>query len=161
MTKFELLSNIDLESYCELFGINLNEILSKNQYKDIKPKLGGYIINLQDSNVGNGTHWTALYITKDVAIYYDSFGLPIPTIIVQFIRKFNKNAKILYSIDEIQVLESIFCGWYVLYFLYFFDVLHKRSSKYRYLLNKHNSIFSLKNKQLNDKILRMLIHNII
>ena len=104
MTKFELLSNIDLESYCELLGKNLNEILSKNLFKNIKPKLGGYIINLQDSNVGNGTHWTALYITKDVAIYYDSFGLPIPTIIVQFIRKLNKNTKIPCSIDEIKVL---------------------------------------------------------
>jgi len=160
-TKFELTSNIDLENFAKLLHIPLNAVLNKDLFINITPKEGCYIINLQDSYDGSGTHWVALYLNKKIAIYFNSFGISIPTVILNFVRRFDKNIKIIYSIDQIQTMKSIFCGYYCIYFLYFFSVLHKKCSNYTYLLNKHNSIFSIYNKNLNDLILRKLFKNII
>jgi len=159
-TKFELLSNIDLQYYCKILKIPLVNILYKDLFKNIIPKEGCYIINLQSSDIGNGSHWTALYLTKNVAVYYDSFGLSLPRPILRFVRRLNINIKIIYSVDQIQEINSIFCGWFCLYFLWFFSVLHKKCTNCGYLMNKHNSCFSLKNKHLNDRILRQLIKTI-
>ena len=160
-TKFELTSNIDLEYFAKLLHIPLNAVLNKDLFRNITPKEGGYIINLQDSKIGDGTHWVALYLNKKIAIYFNSFGISIPTVILNFVKRFNKNIKIIYSIDQIQTMKSIFCGYYCIYFLYFFSVLHKKCSNYTYLLNKHNSIFSIYDKNSNDMILRKLFKNII
>ena len=158
-TEQELLSNLDIEYYCQLLNIPLIGVLSKNLFNNMKLQSGCYILNLQDSDVGGGTHWTTLIITNTYAIYYDSFGGYIPTPILAFIKQ-NKSLKIIYSIDQIQYLDSIFCGWFCIYFCFFFTVLHKKCSNYKYLLNKHNSIFSLDNRHLNDRILRNLIKGI-
>lgn len=160
-TKFELLSNFDLENYCRMLSIPLNDVLSKDLFKNVNPKVGCYIINLQSSTIGLGTHWCALLITTTYAIYYDSFGGYIPTSILKFVRRFNKTIKIIYSIDQIQEKHSLFCGWFCLYFLWFYTILHHKCTNYKYLLNKHNSIFSLSNRHLNDRILRVLISNIV
>ena len=40
-----------------------------------KLKNGGYIINLQSSFQGDGTHQTALKIQSKKAIFFDSFGV--------------------------------------------------------------------------------------
>ena len=161
-TKFELTSNIDLHEYAKLLKIPLHSVLNKDLFKNIIPiKQGCYIINLQDSQTGSGSHWVALYLNKKIAIDFNSFGISIPTVILNFVRRFDKNIKIINSIDQIQTMKSIFCGYYCIYFLYFFSVLHKKCSNYTYLLNKHNSIFSIYNKNLNDLILRKLFKNII
>lgn len=155
-----LLSTLDLLHYAKLFKIDLVEVLSKDLFDDIKPKIGNYIINLQDYYDGQGSHWTTLIIKKDMAIYYDSYGIVPPRSIINFIKRLNKNIKFYYSLDQIQHKDSQLCGYFCLYFLYFVTVLHKKCTKYRYLLNKHNKIFSLENKLLNDKILQKLIKNI-
>ena len=158
-SKIELLSNIDLEYYCNKLQIPLIEINFKNIFQYIKPKDGAYIINLDDYGNKGGTHWTALIIVKKYALYFDSYGLSIPTPIKKFIF-FNKCKKIYYSIDQIQSLSSNACGYYCLYFIYFITILNKRCTKYKYLINRHNSIYSQDNRYLNDKILQNLIKNI-
>jgi hypothetical protein len=160
-SKIELLSNIDLQFYCNKLKIPIKAVTFKDLYKYIKPENGGaYIINIDDSTSKKyGTHWTCLIIVNSYALYWDSFGLPIPTSIKIFIQK-NKCKKIYYSIDQIQKIDSILCGYYVLYFLYFITVLNKRCNKYKYLINRHNSIYSLENRYLNDRILQNLIKNI-
>lgn len=42
------------------------------------PLPGAYIINIQSSEDGSGTHWVSLYLAKKKAFYSDSFGLPPP-----------------------------------------------------------------------------------
>lgn len=158
----DLLSNIDLLNYSKLLHIPLHQVLSKDLFAKVRPRRGGYIINLQDHDEGNGTHWTALVLLDNHAIYYDSFGIVPPDDIRKFVRRYDKKMPILYSIDQIQPLKSILCGWYCLFFLYFFTVMHKKSkANARYLQNKHNALFSVNNRQLNDKILQQLIKNII
>jgi fumarate reductase subunit C len=69
---------------------------------------------------------------------------------------------ILYSTDIIQNMDSVLCGWFCLYMVYFMTVLHKNSkSNNRYLLNKHNSIYSMTYSKLNDRILQKLIKDIM
>lgn len=154
----ELLSNFDLVSYCKALHIPLKKILSKDLYDNVKVQIGAYIVNMQDEDDGNGTHWVGFIITENMAIYFDSYGMGIPPDIKKFLRRYKKMT-VIYSIDQIQTIKSVACGWYVLYFLYFFTVLHKGNTNYRLLMNKHNSIYSLLNRQLNDKILQQLIRN--
>lgn len=157
----KLLSNLDLIHYCKILGIKLNAILFKDLFKTTEAKEGAYIINLQNSNEGNGTHWVALYLKDKFALYYDSFGLIMPPSIIKFCRKYSRNVRILYSIDQIQPLHSVYCGWYCLYFLYFMTKNQKAKNKQE-LINKHNSLY-LKNKDLrylNDNILKQLIKDI-
>ena len=161
----ELLTNIDLKYYCDLLKLPLNNILNKDLFKTIKSKIGCYIINMQDSDDGNGSHWTGLIINKDIAIFYDSFGLAIPPDIIHFVRRFNKNMKIIYSIDGIQNIKSILCGWYVLEFFYFYYIQNKNCKAYKQLLNIHNNQFINNNSIKNDDILKskikLIFRNII
>jgi hypothetical protein len=154
----ELLSNIDLKYLYNKFNIPINDILNKDLFDSITPVKGNYIINLQDSDAGNGTHWVGLIIQLKFVIYYDSFGFSIPNDIINFIYRYNKNSKIIYSTDQIQHKYSILCGWYVLYFHYLFN--NKKQYNYKRLINLHNSLFNLSNRILNDKILQNLITNI-
>jgi hypothetical protein len=156
----ELLSNIDLNYLSKLFKIPLINILSRDLFKQAVPKLGSYIVNLDHSS-GGGTHWTAFIITKDLAIYYDSFGAPLPEAVLKFIKRYNNKNKIIYSSDQIQHKDSVYCGYFCVYWLYFFNVLHARCKNYRYLVNRHNMIYSLDNRKLNDKILKGLIKKIL
>lgn len=153
----ELLSDADLKYYAKKLNIPLHAVLQKDLFSKFQIKKGAYIINLQNSTVGNGTHWTSLVITDTHAVYYDSFGLSIPTPILKFIIKSKAKLKIIYSTDQLQVMDSIFCGWFALYFIYFMTRLHPRCKDAKYLLNKHNAIYSVENKYLNDSILQKLI----
>ena len=70
--------------------------------------VGSYIINMEDSDVGNGTHWVLLKIfpTKEV-IYFDSFGLSVPPLIKDFVK-----VKIATSTRQIQDIDATTCGYY-------------------------------------------------
>lgn len=155
----DLLTNFDLENIYKKLNLNLNAVLNKDLLKNITPKEGNYIINLQNSYVGSGTHWTCFIIKKDIIIYYDSFGVPFPTNLLTFFYRFKKGIRIIYSIDQIQHYNSVLCGYYCLYFHYFYSKSNNNND--RQILNKHNSIFVLKNRKINDKILQKLISNII
>lgn len=161
MEKTKLLSNLDLNYYCKKLGIKLNAILNKDLFKNTKAIEGCYIINLQNSNEGSGTHWTALYLKDNFGFYFDSFGLIMPQSIIKFCRKYRRNIRILYSIDQIQPLHSVYCGWYCLFFLYFMSKNQKAKNKQE-LINKHNSLY-LKDedlRHLNDEILKKHINHI-
>ena len=159
--EIELLSNLDLDYYCKLFKINIIQVLSKDLFKNYKAKAGCYIVNLGDSNTG-GTHWTSFIINDKIATYFDSFGLIPPQSIVKFIKRYNKHLRIIYSIDQIQDYNSVLCGWFCVYYLYFFNVLHKKNtSNISYLLNNHNQKYDLDNTSKNDGILQLLIKGIL
>ena len=160
--EIQLLSNLDLEYYCKLLKINIIQVLSKDLFKHYKPKTGCYIVNLGDSKTSNGTHWTCFIINEKIATYFDSFGLIPPQIIVKFIKRYNKHLRIIYSIDQIQDYNSLACGWFCLFYLYYFNVLHKKNtSNIPYLLNKHNKKYDLYDTTKNDGILQILIKGIL
>ena len=153
----DLLTNTDLEEYAKKLKIPLHAVLPKNMFSPLTPKQGGYIINLQDTTDGNGTHWTAMYIFEKHVLYFDPFGFPVPTPIIKFLSKYSKSiTKILRSTDQIQEETSIRCGWFCLYFLFFMNK-HKGCKDKRLLMNQHNALYSIEKKELNDRTLQKLI----
>ena len=103
-----MLSNFDLENLASFYKIPLVGIFMKNEMPT-KPVNGCYVINLQSSTQGNGTHWTGLFIYKKMSYYFDSFGASPP--------KKKKVGHLLYNNWIIQDLKSEACGWYCLEFL--------------------------------------------
>ena len=47
-------------------------LFSRNNLPSIKD--GAYIINLDDKK-NKGTHWVSLFINRNTAVYFDSFGI--------------------------------------------------------------------------------------
>ena len=156
----ELLSDVNLTEMCKALHIPLHYIGFKDTFAKHTPKDGAYIVNL-DSKKDNrgGTHWTAFILTNHKALYFDPFGLTIPLPTRQFIMRY-KPTRILFSTNQIQQIDSVLCGYFCLYFLYFFTVLNKINDNLPYLINKHDSLYVQGNRTLNDKIIQELTRRI-
>lgn len=156
-----LLSDKDLREICNDLKIPLRYVGYKDSFLPIKPLDGAYIINL-DSKVENrgGTHWVALILKHKQAIYFDSFGLTIPIETRTFISRYRPK-RVLFSTRQIQHIDSTMCGYFCIYFLYFFKVLHKTNPHFGYLINKHDSIYVQMNRKLNDKIIAKLMDQLM
>ena len=155
-----LLTDTDLTQLCQSLKIPLQFIGFKDTFASHTPHEGAYIVNLDSKTTGRGgTHWTAFLLLHGKAMYFDPFGLTIPRATRDFILRY-KPSNVYFSTNQIQGLDSEFCGYFCLYFLYFFTVQHKRNPHLRYLINKHNSIYVQTNRALNDKIIQTLIRRI-
>lgn len=111
----------ELYRLCEHYGIPINEICSKDQLYDVLvPLQGGYIINLQDSDDGNGTHWVALWLEKNKnrkkCFYFDSFGVDPPLAVMDFCSRYGAK-EIITNTKEIQNINAGGCGQYCVDFL--------------------------------------------
>jgi hypothetical protein len=144
-------SNVDLKLFLEILNITNVIIRSKDNFNTY-PKNGNYIVNLADSD-NSGTHWTALFIKNDIAVYFDSYGLAPPN----QVKLFCKSKKLIYNTDTIQSFDSTACGYYCILFIYHFNRLNKTyitARQYGYALNKFNSVFNINNTEKNDGILK-------
>jgi len=133
------LSNIDIEKILEKYGININGIYSK----DLLPrelKKGWYIINLQNHNDGNGTHWTCFHLGEN--IYFDSFGFCAPEHLEHILKPYIFNNK------EIQNLDSSCCGWFCISLIKYIES-NKRKGTFPVLMKRFSNSFS-SNTILND-----------
>jgi hypothetical protein len=57
----------------------------KDELVNHKPKSGNYIINLESSTSGSGTHWMSMKISNKQCFYQDSFGVIPPKEIIDFL----------------------------------------------------------------------------
>jgi len=72
-----------------------------------------YIVNL-DYNRNAGTHWTLVsFIDPTTGIYFDSFAVPPPQTLYQFMKKHRKEN--IMNSNVIQKLSSENCGYYCCY----------------------------------------------
>jgi hypothetical protein len=88
-------------------GIDLQGIYAKDQLPTHCH--GKYVINMQSSTHGNGTHWICLDGHKKK--YFDSYGQSPPVEIVQFC------PDVKYNDEQYQAMNSSCCGYFCLYFL--------------------------------------------
>ena len=65
------MNNVEITNYFK-YEVRINGVFSRNNLPRIKD--GAYVINLDDRN-SKGTHWVSLFIDKNLAIYFDSFGI--------------------------------------------------------------------------------------
>ena len=86
-----------------------------------KIKKGAFVTNL-DEYENTGTHWIALFVKTNEAIYFDSFGIEhIPKEINKFINndttKSSAIARIKSNIVRIQAYDSIMCGYFCIEYM--------------------------------------------
>jgi len=125
-----MLSNFDIERICRKLDLPLICVCMKNELPKER-KIGSYYVNLQNSDDGDGTHWTLVKIYSDDereemetiavnngkrvyrsgALYFDPFGVDMPKEVEEFLKPFKP---IPYNNRHIQNIRSDSCGWYCL-----------------------------------------------
>ena len=108
-----------------------------------------YIVNMQDHDEDNGTHWVVFYYNKPLtSIYFDSFGFPPPEDVEEVIKEY------IYNDEDIQDLESTACGYFCIAFIKFLHNKQDKQETYKGFVK----LFKLDTSQ-NDRILQKLIYN--
>ncbi len=142
------LTNFDIEEICNEYKIKLIKVCAKDELNG-KPKNGGYIINL-DNHDSIGSHWVAFYVRDTNATYFDSFGAVPPYEVCRFLNK--GNVKSIYNTSFIQDLLSNCCGFYSIYFLYYFQ--HHKCKNNKAVLNQFTDQFCENDTKRNVEILK-------
>ena len=116
------LSNIELEDAIMRLNIpNFGGCYCINMLPKICHRVECGILNLDNSR-GDGTHWTAWYVNNRTKIYFDSYGLPPPLEIIDYLKR-----PIYCNTDSIQPTDTVVCGHLCLY------VLKKLSDDWEYI----------------------------
>ena len=144
-----MISNFELERLAKFYRLPLISICMKDELPK-KVEDGCYIINMESSFMGSGTHWVALFVYKNTAYYFDSFGATPPVEIIKFVKK-RKNSHLIYNNFIIQDLKSGNCGFFSLAFL-----LYMNQNKLRDLKSVFNNFvnFFANDTTKNDDILK-------
>ena len=133
------LTNFEIKKYYQNEP-KFNGVYSRNNLPKIKD--GTDVVNL-DVYESAGTHWIALCVKNNNAIYFDSFvAVHIPTEIKQFID--NKN--IITNIYRIKSYDSIMCRYFCIGFI---DFMLKGKS-----LLEYTNLLSPNKYQKNNKIFK-------
>ena len=125
--KIKPLSNFDLLEWVKKLGIKyFRGVYSRDRLpKKIRKECG--IINLDDFD-GFGTHWVAYRNIDNIDggsaspqsppayEYFDPFGLRMPNEVLKYFHT-GPLKPIIYSMDEIQNRNTVFCGYWCLYYL--------------------------------------------
>ena len=137
----DIIKNRNLEKH---FG----GVYSKDQLPNELIKDKFYIVNLQDHDEGNGSHWVAFYYNyPSTSIYFDSYGFIAPRDVQKRITPYIFNDK------DIQDFNSSACGFYCIAFIKF---LHDKTDKEQ-MYNTFLKLFKLETIK-NDKILQELLY---
>lgn len=141
------LSNFDIDRIIKNYDLQnvYKGCYSKDQLKELQT--GFYIINLQSSTDGNGTHWCCLYVVNPVySCWFDSFGFYPPEDIEDLLKNYDYNDK------DIQNINSSACGYYCIAFIKFMRGKTNPKKAFNTFINLFN-----KNTAYNDKILKELL----
>ena len=144
------LSNFDLTDIITHMKLDkhFDGIYSKDQLPKELIRGKFYIINLQDHNKGDGTHWTAFYYNKPLtSIYFDSFGFVAP------LQVENRITPYIFNDADVQDYNSSACGYFCIAFIKFLHNKQDKQEAYKGFLKL------FKNETVkNDKILQRLLY---
>ena len=146
MSGLNTTSDIELLEILKNQNIKINGVFMKDELPKKLTK-GFYIVNLQSSTEGNGTHWVALYYSPFYSYYFDAFGFIAPLEIQ------NKIFPYAYNDRQIQNLKSSACGFYCIAFIMFLFGKKDMENLYRIFIN----LFSNDTKR-NDEVLERLLY---
>jgi len=150
------LSNHSIFDIAQFYNLKLIDVVQKDLLKNTPQVNNGfYIINNQSSTEGNGTHWVALYLSKNLSFFFDSYGAPPPEDVVEYVKKFNSK-HLYFNNFIIQNLNSDNCGYFCIAFILF--VQNKSNKDYSNVLNIINEFINYfdENTKRNDRILEAL-----
>ena len=131
--------------------IKINGIYMKNELPS-KLKKGFYLINLQSSTEGNGTHWCSFCYDKKQSYYFDSYGFIAP------LEVHNKIIPYYYNDKDIQDLYSTACGFYTLAFIIYMDRYANKEQDKKEVFASFVNLFTDDTKK-NEKILFHILYN--
>jgi hypothetical protein len=159
----EEISNFDIDQY-----YNDTSEYGGTFSKDLLPKkIKGnsfYIVNMQDSDEGGGTHWVSVInLDPKEIIYFDSFGVPsAPKEIEKFIKTTNK--KVVRNLFQLQHIKTSSCGPWSIYFIdgmltkrKFKDVLNDFTMNP--VINEHILLKYFGNEAFTERTLKQSIKN--
>ena len=104
------LTNFEIHKYYQN-GPRFNCVYSRNNLLK-KIKDGAYVINL-DEYADVGTHWIALFCNRNDIVYFDSFDVENG---LEEIKEFVRNKNIKANVFQVQVNNSIMCGYFCIGF---------------------------------------------
>jgi hypothetical protein len=149
-----MLSNFDIEDYAKTEDYNLIGVFSKDMIPD-KKRVGSYVINMQDHDDGQGTHWVAFIIFENAkCCYFDSYGVHAPKDILYFLKIFKPIGT---NKRQIQYINSVKCGYFCLAFIKWFNNVDPKKEDVYELYDDFINAFS-SNLKLNDKIVMELLN---
>jgi len=119
-------TNYQLMEIAKRLGLYINNIVYADQLRYVPAKEGNYIVNLKEP-----AHWTALYINRKKAFYFNSFSslMPIPKEVIQFMKRCH--CTMYYDSDKaVQLPREGYCGEYAIDFLVHmnFGAKHQRAA---------------------------------
>jgi hypothetical protein len=143
-----MLNNYELTEIADSLEIPLEAVVMKDEIP-LKLKSTNYIINLQSSDEGSGSHWLNLLVRNKDALYVDPFGAPPPTEIIDAVKR-NK-LHLYYNAYIIQDIDSELCGYYAIGLLNYI-----KENKNMSLINAANEFINRykDNTKLNGPILK-------
>jgi hypothetical protein len=147
VSKKNVLSNTEMMDILRNQRVKFNGVYMKNELPS-KLKRGSYIINLQSSFDGNGTHWCAFYYDKPHSYYFDSYGFLAP------VEVHNKIIPYYYNDSEIQNIDSTACGFYCLAFVIFMEKNENKKGAFEGFVN----LFTSDTKK-NERILHSILYD--
>ena len=145
--KSNSLSDTDIKDILKSQGIRIKGVYMKDQLPT-KLKTGFYVINLQSSFVGNGTHWTTFYYSPKHSYYFDAFGMIPPERIHYMIHPYTYNDK------QIQNIKSTACGYYCIAFIIFMNGRKNKKIGFNIFIDEFST-----NTKNNDKLLYNYLYN--
>ena len=145
LLPFHPLTNIEINEYYANEP-KFNGVYSRNNLPKITKK-GAHVINL-DEYEKTGTHWIALFVKTNEAIYFDSFGIEhIPKEIELAIG----NKKIKANTFRIQAYDSIMCGYFCIESINY--ILKGKT------LLDYTNLFSPNDFKKNDRVIKRIFKN--
>ena len=104
------LSNIEITNYFS-YKPTFNGVFSRNNLPRIKA--GAYVISFDDKN-SKRKHWVLLFFDRNLAVYFDSFGIEyIPQEVLNQV----KDKSISHNIFRMQDNECIISGFFCIGFI--------------------------------------------
>ena len=105
------LSNFEIENAVKTIGLkNFRGVFLRDTLPK-KPKRSEWATMNLDDTSGDGTHWVAWFKHGDKKWYFDSFGLPPPTELNNYL------GDVFYPTEHIQPRQAVICGHLFLFVL--------------------------------------------
>ena len=164
--NFRILSNYDIIEIAneleldDLIFVGTQDLL--NLVPKSKRKNKFYIINLdkqpENGGTGMGNHWVMLSTHEDKPFYFDSYGLPPPTRVHNFV----KSENLSYWDKQIQSPMSEICGWFCLMVGDMMNMYYKKGTSFNQFITAFKRLgWNYGNEKNNYRIVLKYFSNAI
>jgi hypothetical protein len=129
--KMDLTYDSELRNYLNKYsGMNeyvFNDILMKDQIKNLPQNKKLFCIVNYDTSEKSGSHWVAIVKDNNIVFYFDSYGIyPLKEVKQRY-----PNKKIIYNDYAVQKINSNICGHLCIAFIE--HIVVKQKSYYDFL----------------------------